>query len=91
VLHVLFHQGVFGLIAYASILITAFVMVIRMKPFRERRVLAVAVLTVLTGSFLVHAMIEIIQFRLICLVLGIFAGLHEMVKAYRYEDTEYIS
>jgi O-antigen ligase len=91
VLHVLFHQGVFGLIAYAAILITAFAMVIRINPFRKHRVMAVAVLTVLTGSFVVHAVVEIVQFRLICLVLGILAGLHETVMTQSHEDPERIA
>ena len=93
VLHILFHQGVIGFLAFAPVLITGFMLVVRAlrqaRADHAHQAMVVAVFAIFIGSFFVHSLIEIVQFRFIGIVLGIFAGLRWAKKAPSYEDSEH--
>ncbi len=71
-IRVLFHQGVLGLAAYLLLLATGFAVLL--KTIRRNkgfvRALAVSLVAVLAGSFVINAMLKGTPFRMLGLILG---------------------
>jgi len=80
VLQVLFHQGVICLFFFLWFMLTGFLSVIRaLKTCSGRlKLLYYAVFCVFVSIFLIHGLIEVITFNLICLVLGFFSGMTQV-------------
>ncbi len=80
ILHVLFHQGVVGLLFFLLFMITGFLSIVRaLKSCDERlKLLYFAVFSVFVSVFMLHGLIEVVPFVLICLVMGFFSGLMQV-------------
>ena len=80
ILHVFFHQGLVGLLFFLWFMITGFLTVIRaLKSCNERlKLFYFAVFSAFVGVFMIHGLIEVIPFVLICLIMGFFRGLMQI-------------
>jgi O-antigen ligase len=85
-LHILFHQGTIGLAAYLVLLLGGILSAARAVRQPGIRTTAAAICGIIAGTFLVHAMIEIVPFRFICIILGILAGLQRAGQVQRNES-----
>jgi O-antigen ligase len=74
---ILFHQGALGLASYLMLLFSSLyiLMSVIRKESGERRYIAIALLSVIIGSFFLNSFVKIIPFRPLALVLGMSAAL----------------
>jgi O-antigen ligase len=80
ILHVFFHQGLVGLLFFLWFMITGFLSVIRaLKSCNEMlKLFYFAVFSVFVSVFMIHGLIEVIPFVLICLIMGFFSGMMQV-------------
>jgi O-antigen ligase len=76
---ILFHQGIFGLVAYLCLLCSTVFLLIKIlkNESSERRLLAVALLSIIIGSFFVNSFVKTVPFRDLAIVLVMSAALFE--------------
>lgn len=77
VLQVLFHQGLAGLLFFLWFIMSGFLSVIRgLKTSNEKgKLFYYAVFCIFVCVFMIHGLVEVIPFVLICLVTGFLSGL----------------
>jgi O-antigen ligase len=82
-LHVLFSQGIIGLIFFLLFILVSFldiVNVLKMSTDEKKTIFFMAILCAFVSVFICQALIEVIPFLLICLITGYFSGLRASAK-----------
>jgi O-antigen ligase len=83
---ILFQQGIFGLLSYLFLLLSTTFMLFKMalKERDERKLLAIALLSIIVGSFFVNSFLLSIPFKRLAPILGMSSSL--LKQRAKYEN-----